>query len=480
MRPAYADDAVTVHHGDALDALAELPGGSVHAVVTDPPYGLRFMGSQWDEMPPGREIAAECYRVLKPGGHLLAFGGTRTYHRLVVAIEDAGFEIRDSIHWIYGSGFPKSQNVSKMIDKKGGNPLAFREFARVYALAVESSGYKHSDIDRHLEIKSSSCYWAREDHRGGMPPRHHWDEVRKLLHLDESYERLYDEAEREVIGHKAQGFVPGGNEIYGQFSGDTSITAPATPEAQQWDGWGTALKPAHEPIVVARKPFKQTVAKNVLEHGTGAINVDGCRVPGLVHSASGGVGGYSGSAENAEYARGNGRGEMRDGRWPANVLLDENAAAEMDRQSGYQKDGVAVGGKGAAASIYGTGLEKDDSAGNHGYGGGGGASRFFPVFIYDPKAPADERPRVDGVAHPTTKPLDLMRWLVRLVTPPGGVVLDPFLGSGTTAEACVIEGFHCVGVEREPCGKCRDGCPDYLSQIVTRLSKPIQPTLGDT
>lgn len=423
----YQDDKVTLHHGDCLDVLATLPDASVDAVVTDPPYNLTsgkrggsgaasvnlntphgrsrigtgngpggFMGQAWDNYDGFsggfqgwcQAWAAECLRVLKPGGHLLAFGGTRTWHRLAVAVEDAGFEMRDSLAWLYGSGFPKSMDVSKAIDKAGGDPLAFRRFARAYASAVESSAVTHADIDRHLGIKSSSCYWAREDHRGGMPPRHYWESVRDLLNLGGDFEKLYDEAEREVIGFKDRGFVPGGNAVYGAFSGDNRVTAPATDAAQQWQGWGTALKPSHEPIVMARKPLTGTVAANVLEHGTGALNIDATRIGG--------------------------------GRWPANVVLDESQSAVLDEN--------------------------------------GGASRFF----YVAKAPKSERPVVDGVAHPTVKPLSLASWLVRLVTPPGGTVLEPFAGSGTTVEAAMREGFNVVAVEREA---------DYLPLIVARIDR---------
>src|SRR5699024_10569877 len=200
----------TIHHGDCIQVMNATPPESVVAIVTDPPYGLGFMGRKWDSLPPSLEWAEACYRVLKPGGHIAAFGGTRTWHRLAVAIEDAGFEMRDSLAWLYGSGFPKSHDVGKAIDKLAG-------------------------------------------------------------------------AEREVVGagkYAARGRRTD-NAVYGQATESSGevITAPATPEAQQWDGWGTALKPAFEPIVLARKPLaEKTVARNVLAHGTGAINVDACRI----------------------------------------------------------------------------------------------------------------------------------------------------------------------------------------------------------
>ena len=342
--------------GDCLDILRSLGPASVDAIVTDPPYGLGFMGKAWDALPPGVEWARECLRVLKPGGYLLAFGGTRTWHRLAVAIEDAGFEIRDSVAWLYGSGFPKSLNVSKAIDK----------------------------------------------------------------------------ATREVI------------------------TAHATPEAEQWSGWGTALKPAFEPIVVARKPLTGTVAANVLEHGTGALNIDGCRIEGDMSTGTWGAKqttslGYHGGTEGSGY-----RTEKPSGRWPANVVLDEDQASVLDAQSGTTKATPRRRNAPKGAGTYGafTGADED----RQGPADPGGASRFF----YVAKAPKKERPVVGGVTHPTVKPLTLMRWLVRLVTPPGGIVLDPFAGSGTTLEAAVLEGFAAVGIEREA---------DYLQLIEARMRR---------
>ncbi len=406
MKPHYADDAVTVYAGDCLGVLRELPDASVDAVVTDPPYLLGFMGREWDTRAAHEHLdwhlawCREAFRVLKPGGHLLAFGGTRTWHRLACAIEDAGFEIRDSIAWLYASGFPKSLDVSKAIDKTAG---------------VE----------------------------GGRGPMKRGGE--RLARLDDG--------KRDGQG------------TWGDESGRDPYTyVPATPDAQKWQGWGTALKPAHEPIVVARKPLAGTVAANVLQHGTGALNIDGCRVGrgegdrteyGLAHRRRGvGVRQVAPTfAEVTPYS------PHTAGRWPANVALDEHQAAALDQQSGHQRDGVAVQRNGGGQRIFnsGDGLTRDDE----GYGGEGGASRFY--FIA--KAPTDERPRVGDTAHPTVKPLDLMRWLVRLVTPPGGVVLDPFAGSGTTAEACIHEHKRCITIEREA---------DYLPLIVARLTKPIQ------
>lgn len=353
--PYYAEAGVTVYAGDCIEVMRSLPDASVHAVVTDPPYGLEFMGKDWDSSDGFRRSlnaagvgrdnvfgrtssspeyksdstfqrwceawARECLRILKPGGHLLAFGGSRTWHRLAGGVEDAGFEIRDSIAWLYGSGFPKSRNLS-----------------------------------------------------------------------------------------------------------------------DEWEGWGTALKPSFEPIVVGRKPLLGTVSANMLAHGTGALNIDANRVA------------FASEANDAK------------GRWPTNVLLDESQAVDLDEQAPVApsdahprrpnpSDGYGGGWRAQPGMVIGL----DDPR--------SGASRFFPTFRYEAKAPSSERPEAGGVQHPTVKPLDLMRWLVRLVASPGAVILEPFAGSGTTLEACLIEGFDVIGIERDE---------TYLPLIVSRIRKPLQ------
>lgn len=396
--PYYSDDAVTLLHGDCIEVMRELPGASIDAIVTDPPYGLGFMGKTWDSLGVAsaraygewcEQWAAECLRVLKPGAHLLAFGGTRTYHRVACAVEDAGFDVRDSIAWLYGSGFPKSLDVSKAIDKTAGH-------WRGKAGEVESGNGSMSGAN---------------------------------------YERT-DKGE--------------------------PVTAAAAAAAT---GWGTALKPAHEPIVVARKSCEGTVAANWLEHGTGALNIDGCRVgdEARINEPMGApqnsYGGYAATATATATV----------GRWPTNVLLDESQAEELDRQTGILTSGSGVKAPEGKTHGFADGRTSVRHDGDKVYAGdSGGASRFFPTFRYEAKAASAERPRDGETVHPTVKPLDLMRWLVRLVTPPGGTVLEPFAGSGTTAEACVIEGFRCIAIEREA---------DYLPLIVARLSKPIQPDM---
>lgn len=612
----YSDDAVQLHHGDCLDVLrADVlgydyrlgyaapawPDSSVDAVVTDPPYGLEFMGKDWDapwkvgergddaafvatgytdgaerlarptftgnpntscsncggsrrgrvtekgpkrcrcERPSFPNIAAiqgrafqewceewanECLRVLKPGGHMFAFGGSRTWHRLASAVEDAGFEIRDSIAWLYGQGFAKSLNLDnlktspfcrceKEESSHDGDVLGVRR-------GVPATGQPCAAG----EVPDMLTAVQREGTRSGVGhARGEGSEDARALHPSvwigqPGLERRgnAEAAEGQLQGRAVRplpGGVPSdgpsGRLHHGAPSGHGSVDRALPPAdggrqpqgsrpveqrpgepgvvsvergSQTGRGWpvcercaqpvipaglGTALKPAFEPIVVGRKPLAGTVAANVLEHGTGALNIDGCRIEaqgrplrishgedttGKTTYGSNGPGGGSHAA-----------GSTDTGRWPTNVVLDESQAAELDQQtgtltSGYMKPETDRTTR--QGDAYGQFSARTATAT---YGDSGGASRFFPVFRYEAKAPTAERPRDGEVAHPTVKPLDLMRWLVRLVTPPGGTVLEPFAGSGTTAEACVIEGFRCIAVEREA---------DYLPLIVARLSKPIQ------
>jgi len=408
---------------DCTVAMPNLPAECVDSIVTDPPYGLEFMGKEWDKLS-GQDWhlkwATAAFRLLKPGGHMLVFGGTRTYHRLACAVEDAGFELRDSIHWLYGSGFPKSLDVSKAIDKAAG----------AERVVIRARTYEQTDGGGYSGDLNTS------------KPR----------------------------------------------SDSAEITAPATDAAKQWDGWGTALKPAHEPILLARKPLgEKTVAANVLKHGTGGLNIDGGRIVGQMDGVWGARQlssiGYHGT-EITEY-----RTQKPEGRWPANLILQHSddcsddqcvpgcPVAELDGQSGNRPGGhfpamrtenaIYGGGKGTSLKVKGDEHVLTDS---------GGASRFF----YQAKSSSSERnkgcddlywartksghtpitqaeyealdpkQRAQGNIHPTVKPIDLMRYLIRLVTPPGGTVLDPFLGSGTTALAANLEGFGCLAMESDP------------------------------
>jgi len=396
-----SDDVATdrIITGDCLEAVADLPRESVHACVTDPPYGLAFMGNSWDDFEPKEyqqwceQWAREVKRVLKPGGHMLSFSGTRTYHRLGVGVEDAGFEIRDKIDWLYGSGFPKALDVSKAIDKQAD---AERE---VVGEKTTPDGKPYSERKKQFQTEGSN----------------------------EGYKRPSDDNPRN------------------------ELTAPATDAAEQWDGFKTALKPAHEPVCVARKPFSQTVAENVLEHGTGALNIDGCRIE---HENGGWTregpkddftGGSFGEQDNNEtyMPEGGTTSGAENGRYPSNVVFDEQAAEGLDREVGELSTGdLDVEYSDEGTHIYGEYGERHVSHD----GDTGGPSRYF----YTSKATKAER-TLDGTIendHPTVKPTDLMEWLVTLVTAEEQTVLDPFCGSGTTGMACKNKNRDFIGIEQ--------------------------------
>jgi len=390
---------ITLHNGNCLDVLATLPPESVDSIVTDPPYGLAFMGKKWDYDVPAVAIWEQCLRVLKPGGHLLAFAGTRTQHRMAVRIEDAGFEIRDMIAWVYGSGFSKSMDVSKAIDKGEGEnkarQLRFTEWMR-------STGITAQQIAEATGTSMASHYLTAGS-QPAIATADLFDKMRPYLpEVPEEIERLVAERtgiewtaykNREVVGQKAAGM--GSGQTFGMLQREgrnfdapktVDITAPATEAAKQWAGWGTSVRPALEPITWARKPLIGTVAANVLQHGTGAVNVDGCKVDGE--------------------------------RLPANFIHD---------------------GSDEAVSLLGE------------------ADRYF----YCAKADASER---RDSKHPTVKPVALMRYLVRLVTPIGATVLDPFCGSGTTLEAAMLESCKAIGIELNP---------EYCADAVERLRQGV-------
>lgn len=389
--------------GNCIDLMSEMADNSIDAVVTDPPYELGFMGKSWDAsgIAYNTEVWRQCLRILKPGGHLLAFGGSRTYHRLACAIEDAGFDIRDQIMWVYGSGFPKSMNIGKAIDKAAG---ASRE-----VVGVGKSG-------KNRNVLNAANY----------PDT---------------------------------------------FGGDYEITEAATQEAKQWEGWGTALKPAHEPIVVARKPVNGTIAQNVMTWGTGAINIDGCRVKrdDGDDSVAGSRTATFGTQETVSGGNGSGGWEQNDiGRFPANFIhdgSDEVLKLFPNSKAGKPQEKRGTGG------IWGKGDGHSIPVGPS-YGDDGSAARFF--YCAKPstaernagleglqKKKADTRSDVaagmwkDKNAahqnhHPTVKPITLMRYLIRMVVPPNGIVLDPFLGSGTTGVAAIQENIDWIGFEMNP------------------------------
>jgi site-specific DNA-methyltransferase (adenine-specific) len=379
--------------GDCLDKLKELDDNSVDSIVTDPPYGLAFMGKHWDYDVPSQQIWEECMRVLKPGGHLLSFAGSRTYHRMAVRIEDAGFEIRDQIMWVYGSGFPKSRNIGKDIEKiKVGGIKNLKQVGTKQGIKVETgtSGYSYS---------------------------------------------------KEYVAGKSMGGK--------QISGDI----PVYEITNEWGGWGTALKPAHEPIVMARKPLSEkTVGNNVLEWGTGGINIDECRIGtdeelGRFQVDGNGPLSPKHGFNNNSMSKGDKFIEGNpNGRFPANILFDEEAGKLLDEQTGVLTSGFMKAGttrKMSESNVNTYGHYDSDTSYRDTYGDSGGASRFF----YCPKTSKSDRS--EGNNHPTVKPTDLMAYLIRLVTPKGGIVLDPFMGSGSTGKAAVREEMEFIGIERE-------------------------------
>jgi site-specific DNA-methyltransferase (adenine-specific) len=385
-------------HGDCLKVLPTLEENSVDSIVTDPPYELGFMGKKWDAtgIAFNVDVWREAYRVLKPGGHLLAFSGSRTYHRMAVAIEDAGFEIRDQIMWVYGSGFPKSMAIDKQLDKH---------------LGVEREVVGRNPNSRENSTKDNTLF------------------------------------ESGTVGKTDY------------------ITKPSSEEAKKWEGWGTALKPAHEPIVLARKPLEGTVVNNILKHGVGGINIDDSRVPGEEIPINK-LEMWSGFGEKVkpEYEQ-----EMNNkGRFPANLIHD--GSEEVTELFPRAKGGAYPAKRGkAVATTFASGQETE--GGFRAMGDDGSAARFFYC------AKANKRDRNDGLDgfeikrpdtrtktgmgtfdekgvaaqsnhHPTVKPIALMQYLVRLITPPTGIVLDPFMGSGSTGKACMYEGFSFIGIDQ--------------------------------
>ena len=476
---AYGNRAIAA--GPVRDhTLTRARSGSMHAGEYDLSLTANAAFAAWCET-----WAREALRVLKPGGHLLAFGGTRTFHRLTVGIEDAGFEVRDCLSWLYGSGFPKSLDVSKAIDKKRHDADDVRVVCRWLRERMERAGMSAAEVAAHFEFHPRMVeHWAARDtdSQPSLPTLQQWDGLRGLLgfgdEMDGEVYRLNIRKgepgdawhDREVVGKATAVIVPDREReprrTVGGHMREFDVTAPATDSAREWQGWGTALKPGWEPCVVARKPLAGTVAENVQQHGTGAINVDGCRIPHgddvnmeavqrqqhAEGSVQFGAAGLIGS-EIATYKPG--------GRWPANVAFDEQAAAMLDAQSGetsYNPPAMWRAPEQRSGEFL-TGITNRAGTVRGGFGDKGGASRFF----YTAKASrADRSTNGANNTHPTVKPTDLMRWLVRLVTPPGGVVLDPFAGSGTTLVAARAEGVRCIGIEREE---------EYAEIVAARLSQ---------
>ena len=558
-------------HGNNIEKLKEYPDNYFDAVVTDPPYGLGkepnaeelmkdwvekgyheikgtgFMGKEWDAFVPQPIFWKEVFRVLKPGGHILSFFGTRTYDWGVMAMRFAGFEVRDTIYWHYGSGFPKSHNISKAIDKMGGESLNW--FIDYVLKVAEEKNISKKELTMLFPSKNGNptgWLWNKQNNQSITIEQ--YNKIKDYLGLDFP---TIEEAKREIVGVGKAGLTKGS---IANFSGDIEfdITAPATEEAKKWDGWGSALKPATEPIVLARKPIEKglSIAENVLKWGTGAINIDGCRVKTNDDIAKNyqsirksddemGERGYRMGFRQGKDSYAEATESTALGRFPANLILTHHPECEcvgtkkvkshnpdnkngnvgfnpngeniygkgkgntnnvgyaengeetiedwkchedcpikiMDEQSGISKSSDTKRNRNTIGSF---GMPNDNTAE---YSDKGGASRFF----YVAKASKSERNRgLEGFEektlafsnqakaelkrgnlefsdakkqhnkinfvknfHPTVKPIRLMQYLVRLVTHPNGIVLDPFCGSGTTGIACKLEGFNFVGMEQD-------------------------------
>jgi len=381
---------------------------------------------------------------------------------MAVRIEDAGFEIRDMIAWVYGSGFPKSLDVSKAIDKARDDSADILRVTTFMADAAERAGVTRADVDAHMGVSDMGGWWlSRLQHRCQCPKWDQWLQLKALLGLSDEMDaevwRLNGRkgqpgeawAEREFYDKPTGGLHGGSGNTVGAFTGKQAKPGGVLDAARQWQGWGTALKPALEPITVARKPLQGTVAENVLTHGTGALNIDGCRVGDEVRTAAFTSlapchGNALGKAGTAEARRGT-QGEAKQyvGRWPANLIHDgsEEVVGLFPQAKGQQGTVTGEEPSGKTNAIYGPfngrrfAVPRSDT---------GSAARFFYC------AKASKKDRGESNTHPTVKPTDLMRYLCRLVTPPGGVVLDPFMGSGSTGKAAVLEGFKFIGCELSP------------------------------
>ena len=489
-----------------------LEDNSVDAIVSDPPYGISFMSKKWDYDVPSVEVWKEAMRVLKPGGHALIACGTRTQHRMVVNIEDAGFEIRDVVSWIYGSGFPKSLNIGKAVDKMDAAEAQlarrynFTEWVRSHDITPKqiNACLGASDMGRHytdiLPTGKQPAIMTREHleacrHLFADVPQWVEDECDKRSVESENFKR------REVVGSKKSslgGTVAAGERDAGFIAEHKdksfNITAPATEAAKQWDGWGTALKPSSEFFTLCRKPLSEkTIAANVLKWGTGGINIDGCRVgtdAGWSYpSGAGGNGFHGGVGRKADGSRKDAC-ESTQGRFPANLIHDgSQEVLELFPES------KSVAGKKilSTSNIYGgNSLLSSKTKGTDeisGYTDPGSAARFFYC------AKASKKDRDEGLeamtakfaptmgngigakehdpetatpkknTHPTVKPTALMQYLCRLITPTGGTVLDPYMGSGSTGKAAIKEGFDFIGCELDP---------DYFKIAETRINNEME------
>ena len=489
MNKYSGNESYKLYHGNMLDMLEVIEPETIDSIVTDPPYELNFMGKGWDNSGIAFQPNTwkKCYEVLKPGGYLLAFGGSRTFHRIACAIEDAGFEIRDTIMWLYGSGFPKSMDISKQIDKRAdNNDEVIKAKEELGKWLKEKRGNRpQKEISKYFPSKTGGLTGCVANWEKGynLPTWEIWVKLKDILGLDDRYDYLiegrpsnYIEAEREVIGTKQSGCFNSQEKdrytIGSSKSLEVDITIPSTELGKKWQGWGTALKPSFEPIIVARKPFKGSLVDNVIENGVGGINIDECRVgnnnnekltrklysnPSWKNSSIAGQGSIDDTAD-------------RLGRFPANTILTYDETDFNEVCGGFPNSkGASSQNNYSNGHIYrGQSLQESKTSLNgyrEWYNDNGSASRYFYC------AKASKKDRDEGLdefnqekvndgrqtpidnafqrgetlrknTHPTVKPTELMQYLVRLVTPNGGVILDPFNGSGSTGKAVMYENYE--------------------------------------
>lgn len=476
--------------GDVEDVLPQLEG-PFDAVACDPPYGLEFMGKAWDRGVPGEPIWRLVSDLLRPGAFVAAFGGTRTFHRLACGIEDAGFEIRDCLSWLYGSGFPKSLDVSKAIDRQRYDRADVYRVTAWIRAARDRAGLTNREIDQAFNANGMARHWTDVPPNGKQPAVPTIEQIPKLLDLlgavppEEIRRLLWDLngrkgqpgkawGQREKIGERAgvdtrRQSIACATQAQGLNEGTRhtfDLTAPATDAARTWDGYGTALKPAWEPCVLAMKPLDGTFAANALEHGVAGLNVDGGRIAtdddlnGGAYAESGGrqesPSLRAGGGMNEPGATASGKFEQPSGRWPANVALDEDAAAMLDEQSGELTSGANPTRRGSDKfrEAYGDFRGQRECVAHRG-ADSGGASRFF----YTAKVFTAERnaglAKGDPCRHPTLKPVKLAEWIAKLLLPPpreDGAprrLLVPFSGAGSEVAGALRAGWdEVVGIER--------------------------------
>ena len=469
----------TILKGDCLERLKELPDNSVDSVVTDPPYGLSkepdivevltkwmngepydhghggFMGKRWDSFVPHPDIWREVYRVLKPGGHALVFAGTRTQDLMTISLRLADFEVRDVIEWLYFSGFPKSMDVGKAFDRRRKEDLpAIYAVTKFVAEARDRAGKTNRDIDEFMDTNGMAGHWTTQGSQPIVPKLDQWHKLKEFLGMSDEMdaevwrlngrkgkpgdawfkrEKVGEKNTKDFSHHKGSMMSKETTEDWSTKTTTIDITTPATELAKKWDGWGTALKPAHEPIIVVRKPLEGTVCDNVEKYGTGSINIGGCRIGDDEIRSSGEVSNAWRETEGRT-DRQTPKPSVNTGRFPANIVTTEpdafwskycnvtpqelsKKASKRDRNSDWQGEEITLE-EVAVQRLEG--------------GTKGDLSRHITT---------------QRNTHPTVKPTELMAWLVRLVTQPGGTVLDPFAGSGSTLVAAKREGFGFIGIE---------------------------------